>query len=46
LIGSLLVGLFISFGTVFVPELLYFLIFGPMLIILVARPQGLMGKPL
>lgn len=46
LIGSMLVGLSISFGTVFIPELLYFLIFGPMLLVLIVRPQGLMGKPL
>lgn len=43
-IGSLVVGLILSFGTGLVPELLYFLVFGPMLLILVARPQGLMGR--
>lgn len=46
LLGSVLIGLSISFGTVFIPELLYFLVFGPMLLILVARPQGLMGRSL
>lgn len=43
-IGSVVVGLTISFGTGLVPELLYFLVFGPMLLILVTRPQGLLGR--
>lgn len=46
LLGSVLVGLSISFGTVYLPELLYFVVFGPMLAILVLRPQGLLGRPL
>lgn len=43
-IGAVLVGTVISFGTTLVPEFLYFLVFGPMLAILIARPQGLMGR--
>ncbi len=43
-IGSLFVGLIISVGTGLLPELLYFLVFGPMLLVLVARPQGLLGR--
>ncbi|WP_166350220.1 branched-chain amino acid ABC transporter permease [Phytoactinopolyspora limicola] len=42
-LGSLVVGLSYSFATVYAPELLYFIIFGPMLILLVIRPQGLRG---
>lgn len=44
LLGSMAVGLAISLGTTYLPELLYFLVFGPMLIVLVTRPQGLLGK--
>ena len=43
-LGALLVGLVVSFGTALAPELLYFLMFGPMLAVLVLRPQGLLGK--
>jgi branched-chain amino acid transport system permease protein len=43
-IGAVLVGMIISFGTALTPEFLYFLVFGPMLAILVARPQGIMGR--
>lgn len=43
-IGAVLVGMIISFGTALTPELLYFLVFGPMLAVLVVRPQGIMGR--
>lgn len=46
LIGSMVVGLLISFGTLYVPEILYFVVFGPMLAVLVLRPQGLLGRTL
>ena len=42
-VGSLVVGIFYSFGASMFPEFLYFLVFGPMLVILVLRPQGLVG---
>ncbi len=43
-IGSLLIGLLNTFGQVWFPELAYFVIFGPMAILLAFRPFGLFGK--
>ncbi len=43
-VGALLVGLLNSFGQVLFPELSYFVIFGPMALILAFRPLGLFGK--
>lgn len=43
-LGSIAVGLLDSFGKALVPELSYFTLFAPMLVILVLRPQGLLGK--
>jgi branched-chain amino acid transport system permease protein len=42
--GSLLVGLFNTFGQVMFPELAYFVIFGPMAMLLAFRPHGLFGR--
>ena len=44
MVGSVLVAFLSTFGQVYVPELAYFLIFGPMLIVLPLRPQGLFGR--
>lgn len=43
-IGSLLVGFLATFGQVWFPELAYFVIFGPMAILLAFRPLGLFGR--
>jgi branched-chain amino acid transport system permease protein len=43
-VGSLLVGLLNTIGQVMFPELAYFVIFGPMAILLAFRPFGLFGK--
>jgi branched-chain amino acid transport system permease protein len=43
-IGSLLVGFLATFGQVWFPELAYFIIFGPMAILLAFRPLGLFGR--
>jgi branched-chain amino acid transport system permease protein len=43
-VGSLLVGLLATFGQVWFPELAYFVIFGPMAVLLAFRPFGLFGK--
>ncbi|UZE50711.1 branched-chain amino acid ABC transporter permease [Rhodopseudomonas sp. P2A-2r] len=43
-IGSLLVGLLNTLGQVMFPELAYFVIFGPMAILLAFRPLGLFGR--
>lgn len=43
--GSLLVGLIDAFATALVPDLLYFTLFAPMVIILAWRPYGLLGRP-
>ncbi len=42
-VGSLVVGLMYSFGVSLVPDLLYFVLFGPMLLVLVLRPRGILG---
>jgi branched-chain amino acid transport system permease protein len=42
-LGSLGVGLLDSFGRSYAPELSYFLIFGPVLLILALWPQGIFG---
>jgi branched-chain amino acid transport system permease protein len=44
LIGSVVIGLVYNFGQVLVPELAYVILFLPMLLILVLRPQGLFGR--
>jgi branched-chain amino acid transport system permease protein len=44
-IGSLLVGLLNTLGQVMFPELAYFVIFGPMAVLLAFRPLGLFGRP-
>jgi branched-chain amino acid transport system permease protein len=43
-VGALLVGLLNSIGQVLFPELAYFVIFGPMALILAFRPLGLFGR--
>jgi branched-chain amino acid transport system permease protein len=43
-LGSLIVGLIDNFGKVLFPELSYFTLFAPMVIILAVRPVGLFGK--
>jgi len=43
-VGSLLVGMLATFGQVWFPELAYFVIFGPMAILLAFRPLGLFGR--
>lgn len=43
-VGSLLVGLLNAIGQVTFPELAYFVIFGPMALILAFRPLGLFGR--
>jgi len=43
-VGSLLVGLLNTLGQVMFPELAYFVIFGPMAVLLAFRPLGLFGR--
>lgn len=43
-VGSVLVGLLNTVGQVMFPELAYFVIFGPMALLLAFRPLGLFGK--
>jgi branched-chain amino acid transport system permease protein len=43
LVGSFLIGFVYNFGQALVPELAYFVLFLPMVLILVLRPQGLFG---
>ncbi|MDB5990039.1 MAG: branched-chain amino acid transporter permease [Herbaspirillum sp.] len=44
-LGSLAVALLSTFGQVWFPELAYFVIFGPMALLLAFRPHGLFGRP-
>jgi branched-chain amino acid transport system permease protein len=43
-VGSLVVGFLYNFGQAMLPELAYVVLFLPMLIVLVLRPQGLFGR--
>jgi branched-chain amino acid transport system permease protein len=44
LVGSLVVGFLYNFGQAMFPELAYVVLFLPMLVVLVVRPQGLFGR--
>lgn len=44
-VGSLMIGLLATFGQIWFPELAYFVIFGPMAVLLAFRPLGLFGRP-
>ena len=43
LIGALIVGLLDAYGRWLVPEMSYFVLFGPMAVLLLFRPRGLFG---
>lgn len=43
-VGSFVVGFLYNFGQAMLPELAYVVLFLPMLIVLVVRPQGLFGR--
>jgi len=43
-LGALLVGLIYVFGQALVPNLAYFVLFAPMALVLILRPQGLFGR--
>src|SRR5262249_35622576 len=45
LVGSFIVGFLYNFGQAMFPELAYVVLFLPLLIVLVVRPQGLFGRP-
>ncbi|MGH9102469.1 MAG: branched-chain amino acid ABC transporter permease [Acidimicrobiales bacterium] len=44
ILGSLIVGLIDNYGQAYFPALAYFALFAPLVIILLARPQGLLGR--
>jgi branched-chain amino acid transport system permease protein len=44
LVGSFLIGILYNFGQALFPDLAYVVLFLPMLLILVLRPQGLFGR--
>ena len=44
LVGSFLIGFLYNFGQARFPDLAYVILFLPMLLVLVLRPQGLFGK--
>jgi branched-chain amino acid transport system permease protein len=44
MLGSLIVGLLSNYGQAYFPSLAYFALFAPLVIILLVRPQGLLGK--
>ena len=43
-VGSIIIGFIYNFGQALLPQLSYFVLFLPMLIVLLLRPQGLFGK--
>jgi len=44
LVGSFIVGFLYNFGQAWFPDLAYVILFLPMVVVLVLRPQGLFGK--
>jgi branched-chain amino acid transport system permease protein len=42
--GSIIIGFIYNFGQALLPELAYFVLFLPMLLVLLLRPQGLFGR--
>jgi branched-chain amino acid transport system permease protein len=44
LVGSFIIGFLYNFGQALFPELAYIILFLPMLLILLVRPQGLFGR--
>lgn len=44
IVGSLFVGIVDSFGRALFPSLAYFTLFVPMVLVLIIRPQGLLGR--
>ncbi len=46
LIGSLVIGFLYNFGQALFPDLAYVILFLPMVLVLVLRPQGLLGRAL
>ena len=45
LVGSFLIGFLYNFGQAMFPDLAYVILFLPMLVILVLRPQGCSARP-
>ena len=43
-VGSIIIGFIYNFGQAMLPELAYFVLFMPMLLVLILRPQGLFGR--
>ena len=43
-VGSIIIGFIYNFGQALLPELAYFVLFLPMLLVLLLRPQGLFGR--
>ena len=43
-VGSIIIGFIYNFGQALLPELAYFVLFLPMLLVLILRPQGLFGR--
>jgi len=44
MVGAVIVGLLDAYGRWLVPDLSYFVLFGPMALLLLVRPRGLFGK--
>ena len=44
MVGSIVIGFIYNFGQALLPELAYFVLFLPMLLVLLLRPQGLFGR--
>ncbi len=43
-VGSLVIGILYNFGQALFPDIAYVILFLPMLLVLVFRPQGLFGR--
>lgn len=45
ILGSLLIGLIDNYGTAYFPAVSYSILFIPVVLVLLVRPQGLLGRP-
>jgi branched-chain amino acid transport system permease protein len=44
IVGSLIIGLVDTYGTAYFPAVAYSILFIPVIIVLLIKPQGLLGK--
>jgi branched-chain amino acid transport system permease protein len=46
ILGSIVIGLVDNYGTAYFPAIAYSALFIPVILVLLIKPQGLLGKPI